>query len=91
MYLELTTKLAPEGIECHCANVSQPGYGRDGMVATIKRVENGWTVCAYAFRQWEMNRTFESLNAAQHYALALAYEMVEGTVYRASHKPSVAA
>jgi hypothetical protein len=81
MYLTLKTKLVAEGIECSCDHVGKVGIiTRDGEKRT-------WRVRAYVFPQWEYNGEFESLNAAQAYALALAYEMVEG---EEKHKRSLA-
>ena len=70
-YLTLTNTLTAEGIE-----VRHPILGK---VATIVRETgpcvNAWYVRPYRFAIYERGMRFKSLDAANAYTLALAYEM----------------
>lgn len=79
--ITLTTELTPEGVVCT--------HHVLGKVATLRRsvthVVNGastvevpmWEVFPYKFPPIERAAEFKSLRAAESYALALAYEMME--------------
>ena len=73
MTISLETNLTPRGIEC-----THPSLGK---VATIERKfeepRGKWFVYPYVFPPYERGAYFESLRAAEFYALALAYEMHE--------------
>lgn len=78
--IAMTRTLTTDGIVCACPVL--------GKIATIYRVENGftenrwriphkgkWYVMPYAFPPCDRGASFNSLEAAGQYALALAFEM----------------
>jgi hypothetical protein len=69
--ITLQTELTPDGIICSNATL--------GQVATIRRECKTamWEVYPYGFPPYERLANFKSLQAAEFYALALAYEMHE--------------
>jgi hypothetical protein len=86
-YLHLDFNYAAEGIVVSAKHLGQvASIQRATMQQESQKGKPGWLVRAYAFRQWERNMTFESLNAAESYALALAYEMSEGSDYAETHR-----
>jgi hypothetical protein len=88
-YLTLDFHNTAEGIVVSAKHLGQVAtIVRDTLHGTNidARGVPGWLVKAYAFPQWERNRIFESLNAAEHYAMALAYEMSEGSDYAETHR-----
>lgn len=78
MNLTCDTELTERGVEVTHATL--------GKVATIERKLEawgehkqhpaGWFVFPYVFPPYERGATFQSYQAAEFYALALAYEMV---------------
>ena len=73
-HITLTTELTKRGILC-----SHPVLGN---VATIEPqfepdAKGKWYVFPYAFPPYSHGKSFNSLQAAEFYALAIAYEMAE--------------